>query len=202
VRTLADLSTREIDLVAEAWRARSAAARANGFPYVQALINEGPAGGASLGHSHSQLVWLREEPPLVAQERAAQAELEPCVLCRMLADELEHRIRVVAERDGLVLLCPFAGRQPYELLVAFQKCEANPFESAALGGALSLVAEGLRRLRVAEGTVALNVWLHPARHWHFEVVPRLSILAGLELGAGYYVNTLAPESAAGVLREA
>jgi UDPglucose--hexose-1-phosphate uridylyltransferase len=169
---------------------------------VQALVNEGRAGGASLDHSHSQLVWLREEPPLVAQERAVQAELEPCVLCDVLADELEQRIRVVAERDSLVLLCPFAGRQPYELLVASRECEADPFESANLGGALGLVAEGLRRLRVAEGRVAVNVWLHPARHWHFEVVPRLTVLAGLELGAGYYVNTLAPESAAGVLREA
>jgi UDPglucose--hexose-1-phosphate uridylyltransferase len=47
----------------------------------------------------------------------------------------------------------------------------------------------------------VNVWLHAAGHWHLEVLPRLTILAGLELGSGYFVNTLAPESAAGVLRE-
>jgi UDPglucose--hexose-1-phosphate uridylyltransferase len=47
----------------------------------------------------------------------------------------------------------------------------------------------------------VNAWLHPTGHWHLEVVPRLTVLAGLELGAGYFVNTLAPESAAGVLRE-
>jgi UDPglucose--hexose-1-phosphate uridylyltransferase len=55
---------------------------------------------------------------------------------------------------------------------------------------------------VAEGGVAVNAWVHPVGHWHIEVIPRLSTLAGLELGAGYYVNTLAPESAAGMLREA
>jgi UDPglucose--hexose-1-phosphate uridylyltransferase len=201
-RSLSDLSMRELHWIAEAWQARAATASEQGFPYVQALINEGRAAGASLAHSHSQLVWLTETPPLVAQEQAAQAERGPCVLCRMLAKEREQRIRVVSERDGLVLLCPFAGRQPYELLVAPLECEEDAFASAHLGAALVLVADGLRRLRVAEGAVAVNAWVHPLGHWHIEMIPRLSTLAGLELGAGYYVNTLAPESAAGVLREA
>jgi UDPglucose--hexose-1-phosphate uridylyltransferase len=201
VRTLADLSVRELGWVAEAWQARAAAAREQGFPYVQALLNEGAAAGASLRHSHSQLVWLAEEPPLVVQERLAQEAEGGCVLCRVLTEELEQRIRVVSERDGLVLLCPFAGRQPYELLVAPRKCENDPFTSELLGSALVLVAEGLRRLHVAEGIVPINAWLHASGHWHLEVVPRLTILAGLELGSGYFVNTLAPESAAGVLRE-
>jgi UDPglucose--hexose-1-phosphate uridylyltransferase len=168
---------------------------------MQALINEGAAAGASLQHSHSQLVWLTEEPPLVVQEREVQAAEGGCVLCRVLGDELEQRIRVVSERDGLVLLCPFAGRQPYELLVAPRECESDPFTGELLGAGLALVAEGLRRLHVAEGVVPVNIWLHASGHWHLEVVPRLTVLAGLELGAGYFVNTLAPESAAGVLRE-
>ena len=71
-----------------------------------------------------------------------------------------------------------------------------------LGAALALAAEGIRRLRIAEGSVSLNLWLHAAGHWHIEVMPRFTILAGVELGSGYYVNTMAPESAAGVLREA
>jgi UDPglucose--hexose-1-phosphate uridylyltransferase len=193
---------RELDWVAEAWQARAAAARDAGFPYVQALVNEGRAAGASLAHSHSQLVWLPELPPLVVQEQAAQSGHGTCVLCRMLAEEREQRIRIVAERDGLVLLCPFAGRQPYELLVAPEECEEDAFASAKLGAALALVADGLRRLRVAEENVAANAWVHAQGHWHIEVLPRLTTLAGLELGAGYYVNTLAPESAAGLLRGA
>jgi UDPglucose--hexose-1-phosphate uridylyltransferase len=201
-RSLSELGLRELQWVADAWQARAAAAREEGFPYVQALINEGRAAGASLAHTHSQLVWLEEAPPLVAQEQVAQAERGACVLCRILAEEQEQRIRVVDERDGLILLCPFAGRQPYELLVAPLACEDDPFRSESLGAALALLAEGLRRLRVAEGAVAVNAWLHALGHWHIEVVPRLSALAGLELGAGYYVNTLAPESAAGLLREA
>lgn len=202
VRTLADLSVRELELVAEAWQARVADAREQGFPYVQALVNEGRIAGASLPHSHSQLVWLEDEPPLLVQERNAQAAEGGCVLCRVLEEEFKQRIRLVTERDGLLLLCPFAGRGPYELMVAPRECETDPFTSPALGSALGLAAEGIRRLRVAEGPVPVNLWVHAAGHWHLEIFPRLTILAGLELGSGYFVNTLAPESAAGVLREA
>ena len=202
VRTFADLTGREIEHVAEAWQNRAAAAREQGFPYLQALLNEGRAAGASLAHSHSQLVWLESEPPLVAQERAAQEAGGGCVLCRVLAEEKEQRIRVVDERDGLVLLCPFAGRQPYEMLIAPRECEEDPFTSTRLAAALRMLAESLRRLHAAEGPAPVNAWLHASGHWHLEIVPRLSVLAGLELGAGYFVNTLAPESAAGVLREA
>jgi UDPglucose--hexose-1-phosphate uridylyltransferase len=201
VRSLADLSARELDDVGRAWQARAGAAREHGFAYVHALVNEGREAGASLAHSHSQLVWLREEPPLVATERREEETAGPCVLCRLLSEELDQRIRIVAVRDGLVLLCPFAGRAPYEMLVASTACEADAFSSAELGSALGLVAEGVRRLRVAEGIVPVNAWLHSGGHWHIEVVPRLTVLAGIELGAGYYVNPLAPESSAGVLRE-
>jgi UDPglucose--hexose-1-phosphate uridylyltransferase len=200
-RLRALVSRREIAHVAETWQARAQTAREEGFAYVHALVNEGPGGGASLPHSHSQLVWLEEEPPLVEQERRAQGDAGGCLLCRVLAEERQQRIRVVGERDAIVLLCPFAGRQPYEMLAAPTECEDDPFSSPRLGAALGLVADGLRRLRIAEGAVSVNAWLHAAGHWHLEVMPRFTVLAGLELGSGYYVNTLAPESAAGVLRE-
>ena len=202
VRTIADLGVRELALVAEAWQARAATALDAGFPYVHALVNEGAGAGASLPHSHSQLVWLEDEPPLVAQERRAQEHEGGCVVCRVLAEERDQRIRVVEERDGIVLLCPFAGRQPYEMLAAPLACEDDAFASSSLGAALTLAAEGVRRLREAEGDVPLNLWLHAGGHWHLEIMPRFGVLAGVELGSGYFVNTLAPESAAGVLREA
>lgn len=200
--SLADLTARELGHVAAAWCSRAAAARAAGFPSVFALVNEGEAAGASLAHSHSQLIWLRGEPPLVEGERQAALADGSCLLCRMLAEERAKRVRVVYELDGFILLCPFAGRGPYEMLVAPLECREDPFVEGELSVALALVAEGLRRLHAAEGNVAVNVWLHAPGHWHLEVVPRLTVLAGLELGAGYYINTLAPESAAGVLREA
>jgi UDPglucose--hexose-1-phosphate uridylyltransferase len=187
--------------VALAWQARALAAREEGFPHLQALVNEGRAAGASLAHSHSQLVWLPSAPPAVQAELARGAR-GACAVCELLEAEAGRRVRVVTERDGIVILCAYAGRVPYEMLVAPRSCDGDPFTSSGLAPALELAAEGVRRLRAAEGPIAVNAWVVPGRHWRIEVLPRLTILAGLELGAGYFVNTTAPESAAGILREA
>jgi UDPglucose--hexose-1-phosphate uridylyltransferase len=197
VRSLADVSRPVLELVAEAWRWRAHARRAEGFPHLHALVNEGRDAGASLPHSHSQLVWLPEEPPLAAAENG-----DPCRVCELLARERAEGTRVVVERDGLVLLCPWAGRMPYELVVAPVEHERDGFSSPLLASALELAADGLRRLRAVEGPRPVNLWLHSGGHWHLEVLPRLTILAGLELGAGVYLNPLAPEDAAAALREA
>ena len=179
-RSIAELRDEQLELVAEAWRKRAGAARAEGFGYIHALVNEGREAGASLPHTHSQLAWFREPPPAaVAESRAWLPDGER-----------------VLERDGLVLLCPWASRLPYEMLVAPIEPEAGAFDSALLGPALALAAEGVRRLRAVESEAPLNLWLHDVAWWHVELLPRLSTLAGLELGAGIYVNTLTPEEAA------
>jgi len=190
-RSLADLDAAETALVAEAWQRRAAD---RGNAYVHALVNEGADAGSSLPHTHSQLVWLAETPPAVAAEAAACAG--DCPLCRRPDDRL-----VVAERDGIVASAAWAGRLPYELLVAPADHEADPWTSPRLATALTLTAECLRRLHAVEGTRPVNLWLHAPGHWHLEVVPRLTVMAGLELGAEVYVNTLAPEDAAARLRE-
>jgi UDPglucose--hexose-1-phosphate uridylyltransferase len=193
-RSIAELGLEQLELVAEAWRLRAVAAANQGMT-IFACVNEGRAAGASLLHSHSQLVWLDEEPPVPKAERG-----EPCRLCEALEVERAERARVVEERDGLVLLCPYASRSAYECLIAPVEHEERAFLSPLLGPALELAAEALRRLAVAEGQRPMNLWLHEAGHWHLELLPRLSVIASLELGAGHYINTLAPEQAAETLR--
>lgn len=196
-RSLAELPDERLTRVAEAWSSRAAAALAEGFPYVHALVNEGREAGASRGHSHSQLVWLREAPPEVVVEDGGD-----CAVCSHLAAEVETGTRVLGDRGGVVALVRWAGRLPYELLLApIDHPDGSAFESPRLGDALGLLAKSLRHLHAAEGgPVPLNVWLHDGPHWHLEVVPRLNVLAGLELGAGIYVNTLDPDDAAERLR--
>ena len=203
VRSFAELTAEETALVARAWHGRAEEAASSGYPYVQALLNEGREAGASLAHSHSQLVWLREPPPAAAAEAAMLSE-HGCALCELLARERTDRSRVVAERDGVVMLASYAGRLPYELLIAGGHGSAQEgFDAHAfLERALDLLADGIGRLRALEGPLPLNGWLHNTGHWHFEVMPRLAVLAGLELGAGLYINTLAPEEAAERLRAA
>jgi UDPglucose--hexose-1-phosphate uridylyltransferase len=156
--------------VAQAWTARREAGRG----YVHACINEGRAAGSSLPHSHSQLVWLAGPPPEVTRE-TGPLELD---------DEL-----VVAERAGMRAAVHRVGRLPYETLIA-----GSQFD---LEVALLLVRDVVARLRGVEGAVPWNAWLHTD---HIELVPRLTVLAGVELGAGIYVNAVAPEEAAAALR--
>ena len=185
---LAELTDGEIAVVAEAWQAR--AATRDG--YLHAFVNERWEAGASLPHTHSQLVWFDEPPPEV------ERELHPasCPVC----DPPGGDAFTIADRDGVVLRAAWAGRMPYELVVAPLAHEPEPWRSDYLAAALQLAAEGLRRLHELEGPCPMNLWLHASGHWHIEIVPRLTILGGVELGAGYFVNPLAPEAAAEALR--
>lgn len=191
-RTFAELADAELDLVAEAWRRRFGAAEAQGFPYVHAMVNEGRFAGASLAHSHSQLIWLREAPPAVAKEPS----VEGCAVCRLVSSEE----LTVGEHGDIVAVCHPAGRAPFELLIGPRSHDPEAADDFA--GALHLLRESIRRLRELEGPVPWNAWLHLGPHWHLEVVPRLTVFAGLELGAEIYVNVVAPESAAAALRSA
>jgi UDPglucose--hexose-1-phosphate uridylyltransferase len=178
-RSIAELGDDELADVGEAWRLRRESVP-NG--YLHALVNEGREAGSSLPHTHSQLVWLPEPPP-----------------------ETQHRVdrerwSVVTERDGLVLACPYASRLPYELVVAPCDPRENAFADELLPAALVLLGDAVRRVHGAAGAVPLNAWLHDSPDWQIELVPRLSILAGVELGAGWWINALAPEDAAEALR--
>jgi UDPglucose--hexose-1-phosphate uridylyltransferase len=195
VHSFAELTDGEVDAVAAAWRERAAAARNAGFPYVHALLNEGREAGASLPHSHTQLAWLEDVPP------AVEAEGGDCAVCRQVGAERESGERVVLEQDGLLVSAAYGGRLPYELLIApLKHPPASGFESELLARALRLLRESLRRLHALEGPLPLNAWLHDTGHWHLEVLPRLTVFAGIELGAGIYVNSVAPEAAAEELR--
>src|SRR5262249_29967543 len=101
------------------------------------------------------------------------------------------------ETGGLVAGCPWASRLPYETVIAPATAEAAWIQSELLGPGLRLLVDVVRRLDTVEGPVPLNVWLeHDDRDWRPVLLPRMTILAGLELGAGIFVNTLPPEEAA------
>jgi UDPglucose--hexose-1-phosphate uridylyltransferase len=175
VRSIAELTDEELELVAEAWRRRAQAEPGHVFP----LLNEGRDAGASLPHSHSQLVWLPDAPRRRERPRG----------------------ETVLEQDSLVALCPWASRVPYETVVGPVDSEPDALTSPRLGAALRLLAGIVRRLQALEGAAPLNAWLEAGRSdWRLVLFPRLTILAGLELGTEIFVNTLPPEEAATRLR--
>jgi len=171
IRSLAELEDDEPELIAAAWQRRVADVPG----YVHALVNEGREAGSSLPHAHSQLVWLTESPPVRARPR----------------------LEVFSEAGGLVAGCPWASRLPYETVIAPSDPDPNGIQSQLLSPAVRLLAEIVGRLHAIEGPVPLNAWLeYDERDWRLVLLPRMTILAGLELGAGIFVNTLPPEEAA------
>jgi UDPglucose--hexose-1-phosphate uridylyltransferase len=172
LRSFADLDEENVRLVAEAWGRRMAEVAGD----VLAFINEGRLAGASLPHSHSQLVWT--ELPSEPLHRLHEL-LEPYTIAR---------------RGGVVgSIHPF-GASPYECLIAPEDPEAE------LADGLILLRDLVRRLHAVEGLRPWNAWLHPGPPWHLHFAPRLTALAGIELGAGVYVNVMLPDRAAARLR--
>jgi UDPglucose--hexose-1-phosphate uridylyltransferase len=180
-RSLAELDDETLDLVAEAWQRRAADAGGTVF----AIVNEGHVAGASLPHSHSQLAWLPESPPGETAERGLP-DAEP-----------------ILSSEGLVAGCPRASRTPFEIQIAPEHPEPDGLRSDLLAPALRLLAELVRRLqRLHDGEFPFNAWLHSGAHWHLELLPRTTRLAGLELGAGVWINPVPPLEAAAALRGA
>jgi UDPglucose--hexose-1-phosphate uridylyltransferase len=207
-RTLLELDDEEFAAAIEAWRARSRAhAEAK---YVHLIVNEGPAAGASLDHTHAQLYALSFVPTAVARERERFAghahETNGGVLLEdVAADEVRQRERLVAIDDEALLVCPWASRGPFELRVIPRQVKAS-FGEDTTGGAMLRTA--LRALAARfDGCPPFNLWVRTAPydaeffHWHIDVLPRLTIRAGFEIGTGVEISTYAPERAAAELRE-
>ena len=208
--TLASLPEERLTTAVEAWRERIRA-HSEDSAWVHLIVNEGPEAGASLEHSHAQLYALGFVPAEVARERErAAAYHERTMGSHLLADiateEVRRRERLVAIDDEAVLICPWASRSPFELRI-IPRSPASSFERD--GGGTAMLATALRAL---EGALAappqLNLWVRTAPRgtdefcWHIDIVPRLTIRAGFELGTGTDVNVYPPERAAADLRAA
>ncbi len=195
--------------------------------YVLLFRNHGEAGGASLAHPHSQIISMPVMPPEVASEAASSEEhyraRGSCLLCDIIADEIEEARRIVYRDDRYVAFAPFASRFPFEVRMAplVHRADFEGLPDEELPGVAAVLGEILSRLRLALEDPPYNLVLHtsPRRgegdgpdaswsslpksyHWHFELLPRLTSVAGFEWGAGIHINPAPPEEAARLLREA
>ncbi|MFQ5778939.1 MAG: galactose-1-phosphate uridylyltransferase, partial [Terriglobia bacterium] len=187
------------------------------FRYVLIFKNHGAAAGASLEHSHTQIIGLPIVPRLVREELdgAKQYYLmkERCVFCDIIRQESRAQARVIAEDDAFITLAPYAPRFPFETWIlprqhaaAFEDTPAPLYEM--LARALKSL---LQRTDKLLDRPAYNFVLHtsPLRqdtelfyHWHLELMPKLTKVAGFEWGTGFYINPTPPEDSARALREA
>jgi len=178
---------------------------------VHVIVNEGPDAGASREHTHAQLYALGFVPATVARERErARAYHERTMGSHLLGDvaveEIRRRDRLVAVDDDALLICPWASRLPFELRVVPRR-PGPRFEDDSAGA--GMIAAALRALSGALGAPPqLNLWIRTAPRgaeefcWHVDIVPRLTIQAGFELGTEVPINVYPPERAAADLRAA
>jgi UDPglucose--hexose-1-phosphate uridylyltransferase len=210
VGTLAELPEEQVALALEGWRARMQAHE--GSAYRHLLVNERREAGASLPHTHAQLYALDFVPADVARERErfgayATRQVGGNLLADLLQEEVRRRERIVAIDDEAVLFAPYASRLPFQLMLVPRR-PRDAFEEDGPTGA-ALLHEGLRRIaRRLGASPPLNMWVRTAPRgaehfcWRIDILPRLTVLAGLELGAGIHLNTMPPELAAAELRDA
>ncbi len=216
-RTLATLSEPEVTEVLFAFKARILDLRNDlRFRYILLFKNHGSSAGASLEHPHSQLIALPVTPRQVMEEiegaRRHYDHRERCIFCDIVGQERKDRSRLVYENDDFVVFAPWAPRSPFETWVVPKRHESN-FESEPkerLGLAAQALRTTLRRLDATLERAPYNFIVHsnPLRdapsasyHWHIEVMPALTQVAGFEWGSGFHINPVPPEEAAEFMRK-
>jgi UDPglucose--hexose-1-phosphate uridylyltransferase len=221
---LEDLSESQVEKVLWAYRDRILdLERDKRLRYVLVLKNQGLAAGSILNHTHSQIIATPIMPKLVKEKldgaKSYYDYKERCIFCDMIRQELAEAARVVEETRHFLVFTPFAPRFPFEVWIYPKRhgcayAEITKEEMMDLGRTLR---HTLRRIGVVLSNPSYNYILYTAPnrvprsgywhtlnedfHWHLEIMPRLTRVAGFEWGSGFYMNPTPPEEAAKYLRD-
>ena len=182
--------------------------------YVMIFKNHGRNAGATLMHPHSQIIAMPMAPLRVMQEIDGAADYHigrgTCVFCDIVKEEIAFKKRVVAENSSFLAVTPYASRFSFETWILpkkhFSHFENIPdTEAGALAGVLKTA---LSKLSASLPDLSYNLILHTMPvadpeaqhyHWHIEIMPKLTHVAGFEWGTGFYINAVSPEAAAEIL---
>ncbi len=210
VISLAELAVEDVQGAVEVWRERIRVHRDSAC--VHLIVNERREAGASLPHTHAQLYALDFVPAAIARERErfgayATKTMGSNLLGDLVQEEVRQRERIVAIDEESVLMAPYGSRVPFQLTIA-PRTPRMRFEDDGPTGA-AMLHQALSRLsRRLGANPPLNLWVRTAPRgaeyfcWRIDILPRLTHLAGLELGAGVNLNIVPPELVATELRDA
>lgn len=215
--TLITISQKQFEDILWSFRDRMVdLSRDSRFKYILIFKNYGSEAGASLEHSHSQLIALPAVPKVVSEEMAGAKEFysfkERCIFCDIVRQEISQQTRIIYENDYFIAISPYAPRFPFETWIIpknHTSCftEGQKPEYEHLSRVFKTV---LKKLSLALDDPPFNFMLHTSPlnirhndfyHWHFEIIPKLTHVAGFEWGSGFYINPTPPEEAAQFLRE-
>jgi len=187
------------------------------FKYILIFKNVGAEAGASLEHPHSQLIALPMVPKNVKEEiKGAKRYFEfreRCVFCDMIAYEMESQERIIYQNDLFLAFCPLSSRFSFEVWIIPKehKDDFATMSELELERLASSIKEVIRKLRKVLGehpynyiihTSPVNTDSHFSYHWHIEIMPKLTRVAGFEWGSGFYIVFTPPELAAQYLKNA
>jgi len=185
--------------------------------YVLLFKNQGESAGATLEHTHSQLIALPVVPKRVQEEIEASERYyefkERCVYCDLIRQEVKAGTRVVTETDHFVVIEPYAPRFPFEtwILPRAHRSHYEAADAAQLKNLAWVLKSTLKKLEKVLERPPYNLIVHTAPlqeaanahyHWHIEIIPKLTRVAGFEWGTGFYINPTPPEESAQFLRDA
>ncbi len=222
---IANLKDQQIEKVLNAYIDRMVdLQRDKRFKYTLLFKNHGFISGASIiRHCRSQLIAMPVNPKRVKEELVGAKRYydykERCIFCDIIKQEIDTKQRVVLDSDGFIAITPFASRFPFEIWIMPKEHSAD-FINIDRGKLLNLATTlrtVLKKLSIALNDPPYNYIIHtaPSRvpiagywktidsdyHWHIEIMPRLTRMAGFEWGSGFYINPTPPEEAAAFLRE-
>ncbi|HUY86009.1 MAG TPA: DUF4921 family protein [Acidimicrobiales bacterium] len=203
----ADLDDESVNMVMLAIKHRlQVHSETPGLRYSQVIVNSGREAGASIEHPHGQILGMPFVPRELLEEQAGFSRFAGnCLLCAAADAEADAGHRVVISGPEALVTCPYWSGMPYEMLVSplshnSHLHEASDSELASVGTA---IRDGMRKLREHLGDVAYNIVFHVAPyrtigcyHWHVHIWPKVTTLAGFELGTGVLINIVPPEFAA------
>lgn len=225
IANMADLSEEQITNVLNCYSDRITDLERDGrLKYVLVFKNYGKgSGGGSVRHSRSQLIATPVNPKRVKEELAGARQYyeyhERCVFCDLIKQELAQKERVIAEFDGFVAVAPFAARFPFETWILPKKhcCDYTCMDAESKKHLAHVLKTVLLKLKIGLNDPDYNYVIHTAPfrrqkmgywktieqdyHWHIEIIPRLTKVAGFEWGTGFYICPLPPEETAKFLRE-
>lgn len=184
--------------------------------YLMVFKNHGIRAGATIEHSHSQIIATPIVPKVIKEELTGARQYfdykERCVFCDIVKQELDDRRRLVAENGAFISIVPFASRFPFETWILPRRHRAS-FEDTPqpdLAALAAILKETLVRTARAVNDPPYNFVIHTAPcdkpqaeyyHWHIEIMPRITRVAGFERGTGFYINPTPPEEAAQFMKE-
>lgn len=216
--TFADLGINQVEEIIWAMRDRCVDLHKDPqIRYVLIFKNWGSEAGASQEHPHCQIIGLPIVPKQVQEEIFGSQRYfeykERCCYCDMIHQELGEAERVVVESDLFVSFMPFASRSPFEtwILPKQHSCFFDQIQKNEVSDLARILKQTLMLLKNALDDPAYNFVIHttpfdgtgnvPYYHWHIEITPKLTHIAGFEWGTGFFINPTPPEQAARVLKE-